>query len=368
MKLRLWALVCLLTALIALPASANICPPTPGNNMLRVGVIQSPPFVIHSADKDWHGISVDLWRSIAEKLQLPYILCSQDQHGNPLAVSNGLAEVQQQQLDLVLGALTVTSERETIGDFSLPFFRTGLAIATRPDSHAWDELWQWATKPTTLAVVIFLVIMAPLLALLIRRLERDHEQELLKGPRGHSFAMTVLWVTLLCTGRAGAFEMKSFRGRVLATILSFAGVTVLASLIALATSSTVMSNLDNQISDIKALTQHRVAVIKGTNVESFMAERGIKSQPMSDLNTALTALMANKVDAVIHDKPTLQYAILMLPADQRPKLHNQQLNEEFYSIYLQQQSPLREPINRQIPNLLMDNDWQLTMNRYLGAQ
>ncbi len=367
MTQRLLALVCLLSALVALPALANICPPA-ADSTLRVGVIQSPPFVIRSADKDWHGISVDLWRSVADQLQLPYVLCSQDQTGKPLMVANGLKEVQQQNLDLVIGALTVTSARETAGDFSLPFFRTGLAIATRPDSHAWDKLWQWATKPTTLAVVAFLVIMAPLLAFLIRRLEHNHEQELLDGPRGRSFAMTVLWVTLLCTGRAGAFEMKSFSGRVLATALSFAGVTVLASLIALATSSTVMSNLDNQISDIKALTQHRVAVIKGTNVENFMAQRGIKSQPMASLDSALQALMANKVDAVIHDRPALQYATLQLPADQRPRLHQQQLNEEFYSFYLQPQSPLREPINRQLPRLLMDNDWQLTMNRYLGAQ
>lgn len=367
MNQRLLAFICLLSALIALPALANICPPAAGNT-LRVGLIQSPPFVIRSADKDWHGISVDLWRSVADQLRLPYVLCSQDHTGKPLMVANGLKEVQQQNLDLVIGALTVTSARETAGDFSLPFFRTGLAIATRPDSHAWDKLWQWATKPTTLAVVVFLIIMAPLLALLIRRLERNHEQELLNGPRGHSFAMTVLWVTLLCTGRAGAFEMKSFSGRVLATVLSFAGVTVLASLIALATSSTVISNLDSQITDIKALTHHRVAVVQGTSVENFMTERGIKSQPMTSLNNALAALMANKVDAVIHDRPTLQYAILMLPADQRPKLHHQQLNEEFYSFYLQQQSPLREPINRLIPGLLMDNNWQLTMNRYLGAQ
>ena len=359
---------CLIFALnLSVPVFADRCDRVP-DDTLKVGVIHAPPFSMHSEKEEWTGISVELWRQLADRLGASYVFCDQSADDSILNVATGLQQVQQDKLDVALGALTLTSTREQQGDFSHPFFRTGLSIATRPDSHTWDELWQWATKPTSIAVLLFLIFMAPVLALLIRWLERDQNQELLEGPRGRSFATTVLWITLLCTGRAGAFDMQSFTARVLATILSFAGVTVLASIVAVATSSTVLSNLDNQIYDIKTLDNSRVAVVKGTSVERFMDNHGINSQSYHSLQQALQALMKNRVDAVVHDRPTLQYAIRMRSPERRPKLHDKLLNEEFYGFYLQQKSPLREQINQQLPALLASNQWQNTLRHYLGPQ
>ncbi|MCV6588789.1 MAG: transporter substrate-binding domain-containing protein [Marinobacterium sp.] len=343
---------------------------------LKVGLTPSPPFVIHDTNEGWQGLSVELWQTLASQLSLTWQFCdmANPHHSHPenntqhWTVAGGLKAVQNDELDLLLGALTITSEREKLGDFSLPFFHTGLSIATRPDRHLWDELWEWASKPSSIAFVLFLIAIAPLLAMLIRYLERDQDQELLDGPKGHSFANTVLWVTLLCTGRAGAFDMKSFTARVLATLLSFAGITVLASLVAVATSSTVMSSMDKQITSLSALSNHRVAVMEGTSVQQFLKEHGIRATTVPSVDAGLKALMDNKVDAVVHDRPVLQYNIHMLPADQRPMLHNALLNEEFYSFYLQQNSTLLEQINQALPETIADSQWQTAMNRYLGAK
>lgn len=334
---------------------------------LRVGVIESPPFALLDAEKKWYGLSVELWQSLAAQQNIRYQFCSRDKANRKLTVSTGLKAVQNRELDMVLGALTVTSPRELKGDFSHPFFHTGLSIATRPDTDSWDELWEWATRPTSLAVVLFLLVMAPLLALVIRRLERNYDQEMLEGPKSKSFATTVLWVTLLCTGRAGAFDMKSFTGRILATLLSFAGVTMLASLVAVATSSTVLSNLDKQITSIAELNSQRVAVMAGTNVQTLLQNEGISSMAVKSIPDALVALMNNQVDAVVHDRPVLQYNIHMMPANARPMLHDTLLNEEYYGFYLQQDSKLRETINQSLPELIGQDRWQQRMNRYLGA-
>lgn len=365
MKHGLFTGMLVLLALLPLPSFAQSC-----NNAdnLRVGIVHSPPFIVRDATGNWSGLALELWQHLATELKLDYQLCDQSFEGSPLNVSNALVQIQQQQLDVALGALTITSAREKAGDFSLPFFHTGLSIATREDSHSWAELWQWATRPTSLMVVIFLVVMAPMLTLLFRKLERNHGQELLEGPKGRSFATTMLWVTLVCTGRAGAFDMKSFSARILATLLSFIGVTVLASIVALATSSTVISNLDKQMKTLADLTTHRVAVIEGTSTRDFLDNHGIRANAMSDLDSALKALMADRVDAVVHDRPTLQYAIHQLPADERPALQSKLLNEEYYGLYLQQQSPLREKINQALPQTLTTDNWQRTLHRYLGAQ
>jgi ABC-type amino acid transport substrate-binding protein len=73
-------------------------------------------------DGSWDGISIELWRAIANDLNLDFELQERDLQGL-------LAGVQDGSLDLAVAALTVTAKREELFDFSHPFHTTGLGIA-----------------------------------------------------------------------------------------------------------------------------------------------------------------------------------------------------------------------------------------------
>ena len=110
-------LLCLLASALLAPVSAA----QESQQTLRVGITEVPPFVIQEVDGSWSGISIELWQQIAERNGYRYELL-------PMPFDRLLPELENRQLDIVVGALTMTAEREELIDFTHPFYRTGLAI------------------------------------------------------------------------------------------------------------------------------------------------------------------------------------------------------------------------------------------------
>src|ERR1700722_1470011 len=98
--------------------------PTPSisKQKLIVGVAPGPPFNILNPDGSWTGISIELWREIADELGLDYEFRETDLIGN----FDGLA---QGWLDVAVGPLTITERREEICDFTHAFFSSSMAVA-----------------------------------------------------------------------------------------------------------------------------------------------------------------------------------------------------------------------------------------------
>src|SRR5512146_2904815 len=115
MTLTRWWLV-FIASVCAVHGTEN--PPRP----LVVATHVAPPFVMRTGD-DWSGLSIDLWRRIAEDLHVTYELRAMD---SPEAVVDAVASGQG---DLAVAALTVTAARDRKVDFSQPYFSSGLAIA-----------------------------------------------------------------------------------------------------------------------------------------------------------------------------------------------------------------------------------------------
>ncbi|MGE4557308.1 MAG: transporter substrate-binding domain-containing protein [Desulfovibrionaceae bacterium] len=75
------------------------------------------------------GFDVDLWKAMADKMGLDYTLKPMDFDHLIPALRNG-------ELDAAIGALSITSQREKIVDFSQPYFESGLIIAVRTDNES----------------------------------------------------------------------------------------------------------------------------------------------------------------------------------------------------------------------------------------
>ena len=86
------AVVVVAHLLVGLPAQAR---------KLKVGISGSPPFVVQE-NNSFQGISLEVWRQVAEDNQLVYDLVPQD---SPEA---GIAAVDQGQIDLLVGPISRT--------------------------------------------------------------------------------------------------------------------------------------------------------------------------------------------------------------------------------------------------------------------
>jgi ABC-type amino acid transport substrate-binding protein len=74
-------------------------------------------------DGSWSGISIDLWRRVADELQLRYRF---HEEPNVQGLIDGVAN---KKFDVAVAALTITTARERVVDFTEPFYVTGLGIA-----------------------------------------------------------------------------------------------------------------------------------------------------------------------------------------------------------------------------------------------
>ena len=110
--------------------------PTAARTRLVVGLTQSPPFCMRGEDGSWSGISVELWQGIAADLGID----TEFRETSVTGLFDDLAPGRP--LDVSIGALTITAEREDRLDFTQPFFLSGLGVAVKTAPGA-GGLWSW---------------------------------------------------------------------------------------------------------------------------------------------------------------------------------------------------------------------------------
>ena len=123
---------------------------------LRIAVYDVPPYGYVDSDGSISGVSVDLWRRVAEQMEWPFKL---------IPVSDMeliLSGLEQGHYDAAIGAITITPERAARVDFSYPAHRSGVAIAMRKETGLFFALTSYGTAVSELGPLI-LVILAMLI-------------------------------------------------------------------------------------------------------------------------------------------------------------------------------------------------------------
>ena len=178
--------VVILGALLAGPFGAIAAEPdAPASDReLVLGLRVAPPFVMKTPDGIWTGISVELWRHLAEQLSLRYRFEETTQEGLLKGLSDGT-------LDASGGALTVTADRLREVDFSLPYFVTGLGVAVALRAPLdWIGVASSFLSIRFLSVVLGIVGLVLLVSVIVWLLER-------REPRNSVVRRSRAWSALL---------------------------------------------------------------------------------------------------------------------------------------------------------------------------
>jgi polar amino acid transport system substrate-binding protein len=122
-----------------------------------VGTMRVPPFVLRSDDGQWSGLSIDLWKRIADELKVPFEFREFDYDLPGL-----LDAVEHGRVDAVIAAIPITQEGEVRFDFTHPYFAAGLGIAVRGEPHG-----SLAGTLTGLFTYQFVIAIAALFGLLL---------------------------------------------------------------------------------------------------------------------------------------------------------------------------------------------------------
>ncbi|MEZ5652141.1 MAG: transporter substrate-binding domain-containing protein [Burkholderiaceae bacterium] len=337
--------------------SANAAAPTP----IAVQTREVPPFAYRDADRNWHGIAVDLWNAIAADLGL-------DSHYEPITLDALLEGLTDGRIAVAVGALSVTAEREAQFDFSHPYYRATLGVAV-PDERidGWQRFLRAVSSPTFLGAVTALLTLLATVGALVWLAERRHNSQF-PHDLANGVGAGIWWssVTMTTVGY-GDKSPITFRGRLIAMIWMFTSLIIVSTVTASLTASFTVDALSTTIESESELASVRNGTVAGSTSEIRLNARGIRPRLYPSLEMALAALAAGEIEAVVYDRPLLRYSVAqdyvgtirVLPLEFAP---------QDYAFAFEAGSPLREQVNRRLLVHGRGVEWDRLVTRYLGRE
>lgn len=326
---------------------------------LVVGTREAPPFSMKGQDGAWEGISIDLWRHIAERLHLHYRI---EDRGS---VQDLVDAVASGQVDVAVAALTVTADRRKVMDFTQPFFETGLGVAVpRSGVIAWLPVLRTFLSLRFFQAVLALLSIALLVGTLIWIFER-RENEHYSGGALRGFVAGAWWSAIAMTqGGAAQHGPRSTPGRVLAVVWMVVSVVAIWVFIAGITAALTAQRLQGLIRNTNDLRAVRIGAVTGSSTVDFLTEQRIAFRSYPTAAAGLQAVQSGRIEAFVYDRPLLAW---MLQQDfPRLELTPITLDNQNYAIALRLNSQLRSELDIEVLDTLGSEWWEQTQFRYLG--
>lgn len=325
---------------------------------LKIGTRQAPPFSMKSSEGEWTGISIDLLRELSRDLDFDYELVE-------VGLNEMVSDVADGKLDASIAAMTITGARESLIDFSHPFFRTGLGVAVSAHhSNGFSTLFAALMSKdilSSLGLLLGLLFVVGGLAWLAehRKNPEEFEPKLLPG------MFSGIWwaaVTMTTVGY-GDKTPVTFPGRILGMAWMFSALILTAVIIAQLSAGLTAASIQGTVSGIGDLAHVRVGSVSAASSEKNLRELGVRPKLYPSVEVGLSALAAGKIDAFVHDQAILNWSSQSVPGI---RMTNLQFAPQDYGIVLPSSHPRREVINLSLLSILDSDRWPLIVRQYLS--
>jgi polar amino acid transport system substrate-binding protein len=327
---------------------------------LLVGVVDAPPFYMKTTDGSWEGLSIELWQAIAQELGVEFELREYSVEQLPDAVKRGEIDV--------IPALAATEQHEIIMDLSLPFLRSGsaIAVAAQASEHSWLGFAEHLVSLDLLPVIGLLLLLALVAGAIVWLFERRRNPQMFGGGTVRGVGHGIWWamVTLTTVGY-GDKAPKTFGGRMVALIWMLASIILIAGFTAAITASFTVGELRGKVRGLSDLPDVRVGSWAQSESSNFLAKRGIAVLPFENTRDGLQAIVDKKIDAFVFNELVLKYlARTEFPG--RVHVLAGTFDHYYVSMGMPSGSPLREPLNRALLKIITKDDWHRLVKLYLG--
>jgi ABC-type amino acid transport substrate-binding protein len=329
---------------------------------LVIGTKQAPPFAMKDADGNWSGISIELWREVAQKLGLQFRLAEEPD------VQKLIEATSRGDYDVSVAAITITADRERRVDFSQPFYDTGLGIAVSVNSvSVWREITRTMISAGFLQAAGALIGISLLVGALVWLFERRHNDDF-GGPVGRGLGASIWWsaeaMTQASTGHRGPITVA---GRALAIIWMVVSIITIAVFTASVTSALTTRQMRGLVNGVEDLPGVRVGTLTNSATIGFLDGERIKHRTFAQVADGLKALETGSIDAFVYDKPLLAWTV-----EQHFSSSVQVLDVDFepqsYGLAMPLGRPYRKAIDVAVLQAIHDPRWKRTIFQYLGEK
>jgi len=344
-----------------LSAVAQSPAPPPASPGLKVGVMPVPPFSYKDGQGEWVGISIDLWRDVAEEMGYEYALEEFDGKSLVRAVEQG-------RIDAAVTILPITPDLERHLDFTHPYYHTGLGIAVlnRPVGNIFLHVVEELVSTQFLIYVALMGVLLMLSGLVVWWIERRiNPDQFGRGPKGIVDGMWWSAVTMTTVGYGDAAP-KSVAGRLLGMAWMFASVVLVSVFTASVTTTLTVGRMEGKVGGPADLPTAAVGWREGGAAEGYLRHIHASPRQYPDIHAALSALAAGDLDAVVDDRPFLLHTVRE-GFSKKTAVLDVQFDPMLYGFAFPLGSPLRKQANVILLRLRLDRDyWKKLTGPYIG--
>lgn len=338
-------------------ALAQVAAPTHRiDNELIIGTKVAPPFAMKDGTGAWEGLSIDLWRRIAERLGLHFRFQEE-------TLADLIAKTARGELDGAVAAISVTADRERLVDFTQPYYATGLGIAIpRAKASTFGLLRSLLSRNMLLALLGVSAVLV-LVGAVVWLFERRHNEHF--GDHGVGLRSSIMWAAMRAAGDSGDAAPRTFPGQLVSLVWTLVSVVLISSFTAVLTSSLTTWQLEGRVQSVKDLHTVRTGTVIGSAPARYLEGQGIASAGFADLESGLRALEAGRLDAMVFDRDLMLWTVKQ-KFDSSLGVLDVTFDPVNYAIALPPQSTLRRDLDEQILAEIGSEWWHRSKVTYLG--
>ncbi|KAB1070903.1 transporter substrate-binding domain-containing protein [Tamlana haliotis] len=328
---------------------------------LLIGYSIDPPFCYKENGK-LQGISVRMWEKLnkthPEKVYVykEYIL------------DDLINDLEYNEIDLALSPLTITSDRNAIIDFSMPYFVSECRGLIKSKNHS-GKLMSFVTSFFSfnfLKVIGFLLLLLTIFGFLVWLFEHKHNEEEFGGGV-HGFLHGVWWsaVTMTTVGY-GDKSPKTIGGRVVGLVWMFSAIILISGITASITSSLTVDKLKVSDTDYTGFKAYEVGTVKHSATEGWLTDHFFHDVSVYPaFEDALEALDHDKIQAIAYDEPLMRFYLKDI-TDHDYELSQFSFNKSMYAMGFSKQldADYKKKISDEIIAFIESSDWQNYLAHY----
>lgn len=329
----------------------------PAQEVIKVGLTHLPPYAIKGAEGNWTGMSVELWRNLAEGEQLRYELVELDSGDNLVsAVASG-------QIDVALTTDLSTPEVDSVS-FMQHHHLTTVGYAQPPSKGIIKILSTLLSKQFWM-IVLYLSLLLLVVGTIIYFIERNTNEDQFGGDRSllEGIGSGFWWagVTMTTIGY-GDKAPASLGGRVVAMLWMLVAMAVSASLTASIVSA---ANQKNTISFPDDLQESKLAVIKESPTADFFKQKDYSFTTVANAAEGIKMMNDGKADFVIADATALRYTVNNTTGLDA-KVTGTNESPVAYALAVRNSSGLSDRLNNRLVTFILSPTWRGIVREYGG--
>lgn len=327
--------------------------------VLKVAVKEAPPFIIKDAANSYSGLSISLWKKIAEDLGVKY------EYVEFPDLIDLLSAVENNKVDLGISPVTITPQRINTLKFSQPFYISSLGITMHQSRGGmWVSFLKNLFSVDFFRAVMVLFAILFIFGLLIWLAERKKNSEMFPpGVKGLGDGFWWSAVTMTTVGY-GDKSPVTVLGRFIGLIWMFSAIILISSLTASIASALTVNTLGSNIESVNDLRRLKLASVKGSSSETFLQANRLKFKEYNTSLEAIDAVALEEVDAFIYDTPITKYFIHENNLENTVEVLSFDLTTDYYGFVSSKEETILNEVNPILLETLNTPYWKNQLEIY----